>query len=101
MGNVRILPPTDAQGADFWDRFSAYYNSAETLPIGGFVFDPSDYEQEMTALSNAYSEYGHNIMSGAIDPDTALPEFLAKLEEARIDKVLAGAQEQLDAYLAG
>lgn len=101
MGNVRILPPTDAQGADFWDRFSEYYNSAEALPIGGFVFDPSDYEQEVAALANVYSEYGHNIMSGAVDPATALPEFLAKLEEAGIDKVLAGAQEQLDAYLAG
>lgn len=101
VGNVRILPPTDAQGVDFWDRFSAYYDTAEALPIGGFVFDPSDYEQEMAALSNVYSEYGHNIMSGAVDPDTALPEFLAKLEEAGIDKVVAGAQEQLDAYRAG
>lgn len=101
VGNVRILPPTDAQGADFWDRFTAYYDTAEALPIGGFVFDPSDYEQEMAALSNVYAEYGFNIMSGAVDPDTALPEFLSKLEEAGIDKVIAGAQEQLDKYLAG
>lgn len=101
VGNVRILPPTDAQGADFWDRFTAYYNTAETLPIQGFVFDPSDYEQEMAALANVYEEYGFNLMGGAVDPDTALPEFLAKLEEAGIDKIVSGAQAQLDAYLAG
>ena len=32
VGNVRILPPTSDQGADFWQRFSAYYDAAETLP---------------------------------------------------------------------
>ena len=30
VGNVRILPPTSDQGADFWQRFSAYYDAAET-----------------------------------------------------------------------
>lgn len=99
MGNVRILPPTDAQGADFWDRFTAYYDSAEKLPLGGFVFDSSAYEKEAAAIANVYAEYGFNLMSGAVDPATALPEFLAKLESAGVDKIVAGAQEQLNAYL--
>lgn len=100
LGNVRILPPTDAQGIDFWDRFSAYYDSAETLPIRGFIFDSSPYETEAGAIANVYAEYGFNLMSGAVDPAVALPEFLSKLESAGIDKLVTGAQEQLAAYLA-
>ena len=99
VGNVRILPPTNAQGLDFWDRFTAYYDSAEKLPMGGFVFDASPYEQEAAAIANVYAEYGFNLMCGAVDPATVLPDFLSKLESAGISKIITGAQEQLAAYL--
>ena len=99
MGNVRILPPTDAQGADFWDRFSAYYDAAEPLPLGGFVFDSSELSTEIAALSNVFAEYGFNLMSGAVNPDDVLPEFLSKLEEAGINDFVGAAQEQLAAYM--
>ena len=101
MGNIRILPPTDAQGADFWERFSAYYDAAETLPYGGFIFDASEVETEGAALANVFAEYAFNLMSGAVDPDEVLPEFQAKLKEAGIDELVAAAQAQMEAYLAG
>lgn len=99
VGNVRILPPTDAQGVDFWDRFTAYYDAAEALPYGGFIFDSSAYETEMAAISNVYAEYAFNLMAGAVDPATALPEFLTKLETAGINDFVAACQAQMDAYL--
>ena len=99
MGNVRILPPTDAQGVDFWDRFSAYYDAAEALPYGGFIFDSSSMETESAAIANVYAEYAFNLMSGAVNPDDVLPEFLTKLKEAGMDEFVAEAQAQLAAYL--
>lgn len=99
VGNVRILPPTDAQGADFWTRFSAYYDAAEALPYGGFIFDSSVVEKEGAAIANVYAEYAFNLMSGAVDPATALPAFQKKLEEAGIEKFVSAAQEQLKAYV--
>ena len=101
MGNVRQLPPTAEQGVDFWDRFSAYYDSAEVLPCGSFVLDTSELSNEATALANVYGQYGFQLMGGATNPDTVLPEFLAKLEEAGIQKLLDTANEQLAVYLAG
>ena len=101
MGNIRILPPTDAQGADFYERFSAYYDAAETLPFGGFIFDATDVETEGAALANVWAEYAFNLMSGAVDPETVLPEFLQKMEEAGINEFVSAAQTQLEAYLAG
>lgn len=99
MGNVRIMPATDAQGADYWTRFTDYYNAAEALPYGGYIFDNSAYETEVAALSNVYSEYAFNLMSGSVDPATTLDTFLAKLEEAGINEFVDGANEQLAAYL--
>ena len=99
VGNVRILPPTDAQGVDFWDRFSAYYNAAEALPYGGFLFDGSALETEQAAIANVYAEYGFNLMSGAVNPDEVLPEFLAKLEEAGITALVEAANEQMAEYM--
>lgn len=100
MGNIRILPPTDAEGADYWEKFSAYYDAAEALPYGGFIFDSSALEKEGAAIANVYAQYGFNLMSGAVDPATVLPEFLAKLEEAGMNEFVAEAQNQLAAYLA-
>lgn len=99
MGNVRILPPTDAQGVDFWDRFSAYYDAAEALPYGGFIFNSGEFSTEAAALANVYAEYGFNLMSGAVDPDTVLPEFLSKLESAGINEFVKAANDQMAAYM--
>ncbi len=99
VGNIRILPPTDAQGVDFWQEFSAYYDAAETLPYGGFIFDSSALDTQAAALANVYAEYAFNLMSGAVNPDEVLPQFLSKLEEAGINEFVAAAQEQMDAYL--
>lgn len=100
MGNVRMLPPTSEQGADFWDRFSAYYDSAEALPYGAFIFDSSELSNEATAIANVYAQYGFQLMAGATDPDTVLPEFLSKLEDAGMSKLVDAAQQQLADYLA-
>ena len=38
--------------------------------------------------------------AGTIDPATALPEFLQKLDDAGMQKVVDEANAQLDAYFA-
>lgn len=74
-------------------------NSAEALPYGGFIFDNSPVSTEGAALANVYAEYAFNLMSGAVNPDTVLPEFLSKMESAGIDAFVAEANSQLNAYL--
>lgn len=101
MGNIRMLPPTNGEGLSYWDDFSAYYDSAEKLPMGGFVFDSTGLETEIAAIANVSSEYAFQIISGALDPEKVMPEFLDKLEQAGMSKFVAAAQEQLAAYLAG
>ena len=69
--------------------------------MGGFVFDSTGLETEIAAIANVSSEYAFQIISGALDPEKVMPEFLDKLEQAGMSKFVAAAQEQLAAYLAG
>ena len=101
MGNVRILPETKAQGTGFWTSFADYYNAAETLPYGGFIFDSSVMKDESAAIANVYAQYAFNLMSGAVNPDEVLPEFLSKLEAAGMNEFVAEANAQMEAYLGG
>ena len=99
MGNVRILPPTADEGLTYWDDFAAYYNSAEALPYGAFIFDSSVVETEGAAIANVFAEYAFGLCSGATDPDAVLPDFLQKLEDAGMSDFVAAANDQLAEFL--
>ena len=100
MGNVTLLTPTAAQGADFWDTFKAYYGAAHSIPILGFTFDNTSVQVEMSALANVAAEYALALDTGAVDPAEKLPEFLAKLDAAGMQTYLDEANAQLTAFLA-
>jgi putative aldouronate transport system substrate-binding protein len=100
MGNITLLPPQEGQGTDFWDTFKAYYGSAKEIPILGFSFDPKNVETEMGSLSNVAAEYALALSTGTVDPAEKLPEFIQKLKDNGIDKVVQEANTQLESFLA-
>ena len=100
MGNVTQLPPLQGQGVDFWDTFKAYYGGASETEILGFALDPTPIENELLALANVGSEYGLGLNTGTIDPAVKLPEFLEKMTQNGIDKVVDEANAQLQEFLA-
>lgn len=100
MGNATLLPAQQGQGVDFQDQFKAYYGAAQSVPVLGFAFDPTSVETEVGALANVVAEYGLALNTGTIDPAEKLPEFLKKLEENGINKVVDEANTQLDAFIA-
>lgn len=100
VGNVTILPPTDAQGTDFWNGFKSYYGAAKEIPILGFAYDSSQVESQMGAVANVVDEYMLSLCTGTVDPDEKLPEFLKKLEDNGIDGIIDDANNQLDAFMA-
>ena len=100
MGNVTILPDTAAEGKGFRQQFKEYYASAKAVPVLGYVFDNSSVSNEMAALTNVAAQYALALDAGAVDPETALPEFLAALEAAGMQTYRDAANAQLDAYMA-
>lgn len=99
MGNVTILTPTVAQGADFWDSFKAYYGEAKEIPLLGYSYNSENKQTQMGNVANVVAEYMLPLCTGAVDPVEKLPEFLEKLEQAGINEVLEDANAQLDAFM--
>jgi putative aldouronate transport system substrate-binding protein len=87
---------------DFQSKLEALKmnQTVTTSPFYGFVFDPADVLNEMTAISNVISQYYPGLSCGSLDPDVALPEFLTALEAAGMSKVVEAKQTQLDAWIA-
>ncbi|MEI8093785.1 MAG: ABC transporter substrate-binding protein [Spirochaetales bacterium] len=77
------------------------YN-AKSLPLKslGFDFDISKVKNEVTAIKNVWAEFMPGLETGSVDPAVELPKALTKFKASGIDKVLAEAQKQYDAWLA-
>jgi putative aldouronate transport system substrate-binding protein len=99
MGNITQLPPTEGQGADFQKTFKAYYGSAKEISILGFMLDQTSITNELGALANVAGEYALALSTGSVDPAVALPEFLKKLEDNGMTKVVDEANNQLKVFM--
>lgn len=100
VGNVTILPPQKGQGADFQQRFAEFYAGSKKLPIYGFTFDPTNVSNEIAAVANVKEAYFLTLCTGAADVDTVLPEFIKKMDDAGMQKIVDEANAQLEAFLA-
>lgn len=99
MGNVTLLPPQEGQGADFVEKFKEFYAASKQVPYLGFTFDPTNVETELGSLSNVAAEYVLALNTGSIDPAAKLPEFIQKLKDNGIEKVVAEANTQLNSFM--
>lgn len=84
--------------ADKWSKAKTYSDSSVKSKAMGFVFDSSSVKTEVAGLTNVINQYKSPLESGIVDPDKMLPEFISKLKDAGIDKVIAEKQKQLDAW---
>ncbi|MNT95125.1 hypothetical protein D3C72_2369470 [compost metagenome] len=54
----------------------------------------------MAAVQNVKEQFWSSLMTGTVDPADYLPKAIEKFKEAGLDKVIAEAQAQLDAWRA-
>ncbi|MDQ0115165.1 ABC transporter substrate-binding protein [Paenibacillus harenae] len=85
---------------NLWEKMKEFNNSAIKSKALGFTFDSTPVKTEFAAVSNVLTQYRIALECGALDPDKMLPEFIAKLKDAGIDKIIAEKQKQLDAWAA-
>jgi len=85
---------------NMWDVVFKGYENALVAADFGFTFDPSDYERQIADLVVILDKWVPQIYTGTADPAEVIPACIAELESAGLRDVIAGAQAQLDAYLA-
>lgn len=69
-------------------------------PLFGFIPSSEKVSTQVAAVSNVYNQYFKPLTYGDVNPDDVLPQFLADLEEAGINDIIAEYQSQVDAWLA-
>lgn len=100
FGNQFLSYTFKGDDEHLWDKMKDFNNRAIKSKALGFTFDSSSVKTEYAAVSNVLSQYRVALECGAIDPDKMLPEFISKLKDAGIDKIIAEKQKQLDAWAA-
>lgn len=100
LQNVFNLYLRKGESADKWQKFEEWNKAAAQSQILGFIGDSAPVQNEIAACANVITQYTPLLGVGAIDPATKYPEFLQKLKEAGVEKVIAEAQKQIDAWKA-
>ncbi|MFT8347519.1 ABC transporter substrate-binding protein [Clostridium saccharoperbutylacetonicum] len=98
FGNEFLAHIWDGNPKDIWNQIDFFNKNAEKSKATGFVFDATPVMVEYTEVSRIVSEYKPALENGAVDPDKVLPEFISRLKEAGIDKIVAEKQKQLDKW---
>jgi putative aldouronate transport system substrate-binding protein len=98
----------------FGDQFNAYYvdesqvgnwektaelnkNSTPSLALG-FAANTDKVKTEVAQVSALVKQYSIPLTGGRLDPATGIPEFLGKLKDAGMDRIIAEVQTQINAW---
>lgn len=83
-----------------WEKFKAFNDSAEEAKGLGFIFDPTNVKNEISAYNNKIAEFLPGLITGAVEPDEYLPKMVKELNAAGMEKINQEIQTQLDAWAA-
>ena len=99
--NQQITPVWSGVDPDLWTKLNEFNKSGVASPAMGFSWDSNSVLNQVTACNNVVTEYNTALRWGmAGDPAEVIPQFLADLESAGINEVIAEKQAQLDEFLA-
>ena len=68
-------------------------------PLYGFTPDVTNVANEVAAVSNVVEQYNKVLTFGDVDPATVYPEFIAALDNAGIENIIAEFNTQAAAFL--
>ena len=74
-------------------------NEAYQSPMLGFVPNVDSFSTEIANIANIVSEYKAKMEFGTEDFNNWYDEFISKLEQAGVDKVMDALQKQYDEFL--
>ncbi|MCA0755786.1 ABC transporter substrate-binding protein [Paenibacillus sp. N4] len=97
VGNNALAKVWEGTSPDIWEQTKEFNKSAIFSKALGFSFDSSPVKTEVAAVTNVNNQYKAGLESGTIDP-SKLDEFVSKLKQAGLDKIIAEKQKQLDAW---
>ena len=83
---------------DIWEQTMQYNKNAAKSKALGFTFDATPVKTEIGAVNNVKQQFKGGLETGTLDPEKVLPDYLSRLKQAGMDKIIAEKQKQLDAW---
>lgn len=91
-------------GDDYLEQCQTMEDEAKQSPLCNYMFDDSAYQTESSVIYSAIQEYLPRLSNGMCESEEAtlalIDEFNTALKNAGIENVIAGNQEQINAFLA-
>lgn len=100
LGNqlINYIWDTEDLGEEKWAKFEEFNDSATTTQTLGFIYQSDEVQSQIAQCTNVWKQYMPSLETGAVDPETVLPEFIQSLKAAGADDIIADKQKQLDAW---
>lgn len=98
--NITITYPWAPDPADVYAGWLESNDSCVRSAAMGFVFDPTNVSDEITACNALCDQYVNSLLLDVGDTDALYEKFISDLEAAGIDDIIAEKQAQLDAWSA-
>ncbi len=95
MPNQFITHVWNGNDPALWQNIKDFNNNAKKSAAMGFTYDNTNTLTEMTAVQNSYEEFQKSLEFGFVDPAVGIPELIAKLEAAGMNKIIEDKIAQL------
>ncbi len=90
---------SDTEGSEGqWDEVRQQNEQATQSVLNGFIFDNRAVMNEVANCKAVWEKYNKELLTGASDPDVAVPAMIRDLNAAGFQSVIAEAQRQVDAF---
>ena len=100
FGNTYNQYLEKGQDPKLFENQKQFDAKATPEPALGFNYDATGMKTQIAQVTSVLEEFLPSIVAGAVDPDTYLPQMLAKLKTAGADAIIADKQSQLDKFMA-
>ncbi|ETT59146.1 family 1 extracellular solute-binding protein [Paenibacillus sp. FSL R7-277] len=100
LGNIMINYLNEGDPENKWEEFKKFNDAGINAPLLGFNFDTSKVTNEIAAVQNVKEEFWAPLMTGSVESEEYLTKANEKLKAAGLDKIIAEAQTQIDAWKA-
>jgi putative aldouronate transport system substrate-binding protein len=81
-----------------WEQVRQLNEQATQSVMNGFLFDNKAVINEVANCKAINERYQNELLTGASDPDVAVPALIRDLNAAGFQKIIQEAQRQVDAF---
>ena len=101
LGNTAIQHVTTKEDPEKNKRLQEYSKDAVMHPSLGFRYVvPAELEAQLAAVVNVQDSMNRSLLTGAVDPSTALPQYISDLKAAGLDEIKADIEKQYNEWKA-